>query len=271
MQPLSPRKRRIYVSLMVILFFLAAPLAIFYASGYRYDEGFGYVRTGGMYLSVPYDEATVFLNGDEIEHTSFLNKGFYVDNLAPSSYDIRVVREGSHAWNRTLVVEPQVVTKADVVLPQRRAQFARLIRGGITSSTTRGVSGDTYDAYTAAFRRYATSTEEKGIAALVEGGNVYVRWTGAERRPPDNFCIVPSSCVSEIVVESGDEWALSVSFFDGGIVYSTRESGVHFSEIDVRPTPTSVTLYSKPGAGARVVGDSLIVKDGTTLYLLLKL
>lgn len=271
MQPLSPRKRRIYVSLMVILFFLAVPLAIFYASGYRYNQGFGYVRTGGMYLSVPYDEATVFLNGDEIEHTSFLNKGFYVDNLAPSSYEMRVERAGSHVWNRTLVVEPQVVTKAEVVLPLLKARFARLTRGGITSSTTRGVSSDTYDTYAVAFRRYATSTEEKGIAAFVEGGNVYVRWTDPDRQPPDNFCIEPSSCAEEIAVESGDASALSVSFFEGGIVYSTRESGVHFSEIDVRPTPTSVTLYSKPGAGARVVGDSLIVKDGSTLYLLLKL
>ncbi len=268
MKPLSPRRRRIYVVSMILLFFFAVPLALFYASGYRYDESFGFVRTGGMYLSVPYDDAAIYLNGEEIDHTGFLNKGFYIADLAPASYYVRVEKDGSHTWNRTLLVEPQVVTKADVVLPPLQARFVRLLRGGITSSTTRGLSVDSYDAYSAAFRKYATSTNEKGVSVAVVDGNVYVRRTDLERQPPDNFCIEPSSCVDEVVVEEGNEWALSAGFFEGGIVYATRESGVHFSEIDVRPTHTSVVLYPKPGAGARIVNDSLIVKDGNVLYLL---
>lgn len=268
MKPLSPRKRRIYVLLMALLFFVSVPLALFYANGYRYEGGFGFLQTGGMYLTVSYDEATIFLDGEEIERTGFLNKSFYIDNLAPSSYDVRVTRKGAHEWNRTLRVEPQVVTKADVVLPLLKPLFVRLTRGGITSSTTRGVSADLYDTYSAAFRTYATSTKAKDIVATIEHGDIRVRWMDPGRQPPDNFCFVPAACVPEIAVEAGGEQALSVGFFDGGVVYATREGGVHFSEIDVRSTPTTVSLYPKAGAGARVVNDSLIVKDGSALYLL---
>lgn len=253
---------------MIAVFFVAVPIALFYATGYRYEEGFGFVRTGGMYLSVPYDEATIYLNEEEIEHTGFLNKSFYIDNLAPGSYEVRVGREGSHTWNRTLVVEPQVVTKADAVLPPLKPHFLRLLRGGITSSTTRGLSVDSYDAYSAAFRKYATSTRDDSIVASIEGGNVFVRFVDDARTPPDNFCLEPSSCVREILAEGGDDSALSVGFFDGGIVYATSEGGVYFAEADVRPSPLTVSLYKKAGAGARVVSGSLVVKDGTTLYLL---
>lgn len=271
MKPLSPRKRRIYVWLFVLLFFVLVPLALFYASGYRYETGFGLVRTGGMYVSVPYDDASILLDGVEIGQTGFLNKSFYIDDLAPSSYEVSVSREGSRTWTRTLIVEPQVVTRAEVVLIPLSPKFVRLVRGGITSSTTRGVSGDVYDAYSAAFKRYATSTIGKtneDIIAVVEEGNIniYVRWTDAERRPPDNFCRAPSTCVKELAIETGSETALSVALFDGGVVYATREGGVYFSEVDIRPTPVSAALYSRSGAGARALDDVLIIKDGSTLY-----
>ncbi|MBI4079779.1 hypothetical protein HY414_00935 [Candidatus Kaiserbacteria bacterium] len=269
MKPLSPRRRRMYVWLFVILFFVSVPLALLYAGGYRYKAGFGLVQTGGMYLFVPYNDATIFLGANEIGRSGFLNRGFYIDDLAPSVYEVRVERHGSLEWTRRLIVEPQVVTRAEVVLPPEKPKLVRLTRGGITSSTTQAVSADVYDSYSASFRRYATSTIGRGnddVVALVERANVYVRWSDAGRKPPDNFCGTPSECVEELAVEDGNETALSVALFDGGVVYATREGGVYFSEIDVRPSPVTMVIYRKASAGARVVNGNLIIKDGSVLY-----
>src|SRR3989344_7865641 len=110
MKPLSPRTRRLYLYVLSALFLISVPAALLYSSGYRYKAGFGLVRTGGIFLSIPYSDATVSLNGKEAGTTGFLTRRFYIDDLAPSTYAIHVEREGSNPWYRALVVEPSIVT-----------------------------------------------------------------------------------------------------------------------------------------------------------------
>jgi hypothetical protein len=62
MQPLSPRIRRLYLFTFIALFFAILPLIILYADGWRYKQGFGFVRTGGVYVAVPYPDADVKLD-----------------------------------------------------------------------------------------------------------------------------------------------------------------------------------------------------------------
>jgi len=270
MRPLSPRRRRFYLFALTALFFISVPAALLYSSGYRYKSGFGLVKTGGIYLSVPYDDAVVSMNGEEIGTTRFLNKSFYIDDLAPSMYAVHVEREGDHPWYRTLVVEPQLVTRAEVVLIPESPEVIRLTRGGTTGSTTRSLSATLYDSYLKAFATAATSTEIRKsgttLAATIVGGDVYVHWTDEERVPQDNFCAKPSSCVQSFLVEDGPQNSYSVSFFGEGVVYATRQGGIFFSEIDVRRTPVSVALYPRANADVRVVDDRLIIKDGNALY-----
>lgn len=248
------------------------PIVLLYASGYRYKSGYGVVQTGGIFLSVPYNDAVVSLNGREIGRAGLLNKSFYIDDLAPSAYVVHVAREGSHSWYRTLIVEPQIVTDGRVVLVPEEIEIVKLTRGGATASTTRRLSPVEYDRYEAAFEVAATSTRKSGgdknsrEVATVEHGNIVVRWLSKEEKPPGNFCGRPSYCSKEIFIERGKQTAVSVAFFDGGIVYATREGGVFFSEIDVRSTPVSVPLYQRAHADVRVVDEKLILKDGSILY-----
>lgn len=270
MKPLSPRKRFFYLVVLTMLFFVSVPVALLYSSGYRYKQGFGLVKTGGIYLSVPYDDATISLNGEVIGTTRFLNKSFYIDDLAPSSYAVHVEQEGSRPWYRTLVVEPQLVTRAEVLLIPEAFETVRLTRGGQTSTSTRALSADLYDSHLAAFKTPATSTTSSGrgvaLEVAIENGDAYVHWGESEREPQDNFCIRPSNCVESFLIEDSKETAVSVSLFGGGVVYATRQGGVFFSEIDIRRTPISAALYPRWGADARVIDDELIVKDGNALY-----
>ena len=278
MQPLSKRRRRLYLYGLVAVFLLCLPVVLFYANGYRFKSGIGFVRTGSIIISISGSDALFSLNGEEIGTSGFLRHNFYVDNLAPDTYQVLVTREGDHPWHRTLVVEEELVTDAQAFLVPLEITSVRLVDvSKVASSTIATTSAATshamYELYRKAFLpSSATSTP---VAALhkptsevlsLTGGNVSVLWTDAATVPPSRFCRRPSSCGMEIPIENGKQNTINAEFFGGGIVYTTKEGGVFLQEIDIRPEPLRVQLYPVRGADFRVVSGHLIVKDGTALY-----
>ena len=219
-------------------------------------------------MFVPYADAVVSMNGEEVGTSGLLKRGFYLNSLAPGSYVMSVVREGTLPWYRTLVVEPEIVTDAEAFLLPEDIEVTYLSLKTAVSTSTRTITRAEYDTYTKAFLvPAATSTAGKsGESLIVEKGNVFVRLVDEAALPASNFCIRPSSCVREIPIEKGKQTAINAVYFGGGIVYVTKEGGVFISEADVRPTAVSAPLYSRRGADIRVVGGQLIVKDGSDLY-----
>lgn len=280
MRPLSRRTRFLYLAVSVIAFLFTVPIAVFYASGYRL-EGFSFVETGGVYVSVPISDASVFINGKEEGTSSLFTRSFYADDLIEGNYVVQVSREGYYPWVKKLTVEPRIVTDvAAFMVPQTLSIREIEIREGEeVASTTRTVSRNEYNALLKAFTVSATSSPSKteistttpsdiqtGMELYIENGNVVVRWIRDARSTPSSFCLKPSSCVQEFFIEKGKEVATDAAFFAGGVAYATKESGIFLAENDVRPVPLVVPLYSRPGAQFRIVGGSLIVKDGKTLY-----
>ncbi len=276
MQPLSKRRRRVYLYGLVAVFILCLPVVMFYANGYRFKSGIGFVRTGSVIVSISKSDAVLSLNGAQIGTSGFLRHNFYVDNLAPGSYQVLVTREGDHPWHRTLIVEEELVTDAQVLLVPLEVTSVRLIDATKAASSTAATTTTphaTYEKYRKAFLpSNATSTP---IVALhkptseiiaVKSGNLSILWTDAEVIPPSRFCPSPSDCASEILIEGGKQNTISAEFFGGGVVYTTKEGGIFFEEIDIRPEPLSVQLYPVRGADFRVVDGRLIVKDANVLY-----
>lgn len=277
MQPLSKLKRRLYLYGLMLVFVLCLPIVMFYANGYRFQSGIGFVRTGSIIISVSESNAAFSLDGVEIGASGFLRHNFYVDNLAPGTYQILVTREGDHPWHRTLIVEPELVTDAQAFLVPVEITSIRLVdsvkvASSTIAATTMATPHATYESYRKAFLpSTATSTPVTPVRTsneivLVEKGNVMVRWTDAGVLPPSHFCLEPSLCGTEIPIENGKQNATNAEFFGGGVVYTTAEGGVFLQEIDIRPEPLSVQLYPVRGAEFRVVNGRLIVKDGTALY-----
>lgn len=277
MQPLSDTTRRLYLILFVGLFFSVLPAVILYANGWRWSGELGLYKTGGIFISVPYADAAVTLDGEPIGTSGFFDRSFYVGDLAPAAYVVEVSSEGYLGWSRILVVEPQLVTDAQALLFPTRIEFTRLAFTGTATTGLAVLPRAEYDDYLAAFSTTtddaiassATSTPQdvsEGIGLFVEDGDVYARWLNVNAFPPSRFCGRPSFCVPEIMVERTGEEAISARFFRGGVVYSTREGGVYFAEHDVRPSTVSAQIYAATSSDFRVINDSLIIKSGTTLY-----
>lgn len=270
MQPFPEYKRRIYFLLFVILFLVLLPAVILYADGWRFKSGLGFVRTGGIYVEVPYADAEIFLNAESVGRSRFLQREFYIGDLAPSAYAVRVEGAGYRTWNRVLVVEPQLVTDAHAILLPEEIELTRLIVSG-TASSTKTIPRTLYDSYLAAFAvPTASSTvpidEERNVGLFLEKGDLIAKWTGNEGRPSSAFCVSPSLCVNEMSIKRIGGDATDATFFGGGVVYRTKEGGVYFTEIDIRPTAVSAQLYAASGADMRVIDGALIVQSDEILY-----
>lgn len=268
MQPLSPRKRRTYLFVLIALFFVIVPVVILYASGYRFKGEFGFVQTGGIFISVPRSEITVLMNGEVVGQSGVLRKTFYISDLPPGSYVMQAMREGYYPWHRTLIVQPRLVTDANVFLVSEDPELFELTVATTTSTTTRRIARELYNSYITAFNMAPpTTTPQTAQGALfVEQGDLYLRWLEAEQTPPSTFCLAPASCVQEIPIESGRPRTATAAFWRGGIVYTTLEGGVYVAEGDIRPTAVVAPLYPVRGATFRIIDGHLIIKDGNKLY-----
>ncbi len=262
-------------------FLFTVPVAVLYASGYRF-KGFSLVETGGVYVSVPVSDASVFINGKEEGVSSLFTRSFYAGNLVEGAYAVQVSREGYYPWVKKVSVESRIVTDVSAFLVPQSLTIREIeIREGDTiASTTRSVSKTEYAALLKAFTHSATSSPSvKGVSATstptdtragmelyIEGGNLLVRWTKDAHATPSSFCVRPSSCVQEFLIEKGKDTVTDAQFFAGGVAYATKESGIFLAENDVRQVPLVVPLYSRPGAEFRIVNGDFVVKDGKVLY-----
>ena len=92
---------------------LATVLVILYGKGYRFDFNRGTATISGTGLLVATsspDGAQVFINGHLTTATA------NTINLAPGTYDVKIVKEGYLPWEKSLVIKNEVVTKADALL-----------------------------------------------------------------------------------------------------------------------------------------------------------
>lgn len=267
MEPLSMRTRRIYLYVSVVLFSLMLPAVILYADGWRYKRGYGFVRTGGIYLSVPYPDASISINGAVVGKSGFLNRSLFVNDLAPSAYVIHVEREGYRPWDRILVVEEQLVTDARVHLIPSSIPVRRVIAATTSASvatTTRSVPRQILRTYEEAFAATSTASttvpvdQLANLGLFVVDGRLLIRWLSKDAFPISALCERPTACVQEIVLER--RGVTDAFFFGGGIVY-VKDNKVYFSEIDVRQVPVHAVLFEGTNVAAQIVDDRLIVQS----------
>ena len=135
MQPLARQTRVIFLLSLSVLFIAVVPLVMLYANGWRFSPSLGLYKTGGVFVAVPYSGVTVSINGDEVGTTGLLQRGFYIGNLAPSTYVVRAAGQDYYPWERMLVVEPQLVTDARAFLMSTDIVTVRIVATS-TSTTT---------------------------------------------------------------------------------------------------------------------------------------
>lgn len=275
MQPLSRGKRLGYLAVSFLLFFIIAPLAILYATGYRLGDAFTLTKTGGLYISVGFSGANVFINDSLVKETGVFQKGVLVQDLKPGSYRIRVEKEKLHAWQKELKVFPENVTDARVLMLPTKPEITEITlyktenKDSTTTKTT--TKNPEFDKVVKLFgpRTSASSTEPKilnKLSAENKFGKITVTWLGDEDSRPTFFCI-GATCRKEIVFDVGEK--IDSFYFlpgrDDLIIYEAP-SGIYVGEIDNRSKRNIQPLLEKSGLDLRVDDNSIYIKNGAKYY-----
>ena len=122
---MSKRTKIILFSLLTLLFLIAAPLAVLYSQGYRYDfENRRIVQVGGLYLKIFPTSAEVYIDQKLVKKTNFLLDSVLIQDLLPKSYKIEVKKEGYFTWEKNLTIErKQVLEVKNITLIPENPSF----------------------------------------------------------------------------------------------------------------------------------------------------
>lgn len=106
------RTRRIIFYLFLIAFIVLTPLIILYARGYSFDwEEKTIVATGGIYLKSYPSKAEIYVNDKSKGKTNR-----FIRRLIPKTYEIKITKDNYHPWQKELIVESGLVSKANHIL-----------------------------------------------------------------------------------------------------------------------------------------------------------
>lgn len=286
MEPLSLRTRRLYATSFFVLFVIILPIVGLYASGYRLS-GLSLIPTGGIHLSAPVSGLVVSINGEEVDRSSLFSRSFFFDNLSPGSYVVSTASDEFYPWSKNVTVESRVVTDLAALAVRQPLLVRELVvaTSSVTASldsatsTVRRVTQGELATLVSVFSATTTAStspssdpealpilaESGGVQLLIVNGDLVVRWERSSS-PPSSFCLKPSSCVTVFALERGDEMVLDARFFGGGVLYSTRESGVYFSDVDVRSPRFTIPVFTAPRATFEVVNNTLYVESDESYF-----
>ncbi len=101
-------KRRLIFYLFILIFVLATPATIFYASGFSFDwQNWQLLKTGSFYFDSLPKEANISIKDLPDDTTPA-----YIGRLLPRRYAITISKDSFQDWNKNLDITPQVATEA---------------------------------------------------------------------------------------------------------------------------------------------------------------
>lgn len=111
---MSKKIRLIIFISLVLTYFIAAPILIYYALGYRFNfDTQSVVTTGGFYLKIWPQETTILVDQKAIRQTSIFSNEELIQSLLPKKYNIAVEKNGYFTWDKNLPVENKKITKIE--------------------------------------------------------------------------------------------------------------------------------------------------------------
>jgi len=290
--PLKTRQR--YLLALTFVFIIVVPILAFYATGYRLSSDFKLIKTGGIYVEVPFSGASFYVDDEYKGVGSLFQKSFFIQDLLPDVYSVRIDREDYQDWRKDFEVIPTRIANGKVLLLPKEPQLV-LVSSSSPEFVLEDSSIDKREVSTAEYRELiahfdATSTVLSSVSdvgtstilyqgattTVIELGDIglwkdteglHAWWLGNEERFPYFFCET-SICKREILVAGNGIDISNFDFFPGDnqFVIIGWPDGVFVTELDTRHPQNIQSLYPIAGVTFRVINNSVYVLDGGDLF-----
>jgi len=279
--PLNKKYRWLILFVFSVLFLVFIPILVFYAIGYRIDKNFEITPTGGVYVYYPDAGINVSINDSAPEKTTIFTKSIFIQNLKPSSYNIKVEKTGYITWNKTVNVSEKKVAEAyPFLIPQVIATSS--IPLDIKSKVVQLFNSTTSPSVIVqknaklASTTVATTTEKlveirKDISLYTDKNTVLAKWTGDIDSVPFYFCLPKDACEEKLEVIDSKETLGEVAFFPNRndvVLFQTPE-GIFVTEFDKRSPQNILPIVLGSKLDFRVDGSVLYIKDKNNYYSIL--
>lgn len=116
MKPISYKRRLVYFVTLVVIFVISIPFLVIYSLGYGIGDAFSFIKTGGVYVRTDMSNVSLFVDDEFVENSNFLSRSIFVQKLSLGEHAVRTEREGYHTWRKQLMVYPNKVTEAEVLM-----------------------------------------------------------------------------------------------------------------------------------------------------------
>lgn len=259
---MSQKVRTIYFSLFALVFVIAIPLILLYATGYSFDTAFNLSWRGGVYVYVPESDVDVFIGNNIRVTTSLLQREVLEKSLHPGNYLILAAHEDYWPWAKFVEVKPgEVVSKFPLLVP-KVMPFEQITRTSPEYKTAAGL--------------FATSTpgggvrvESNDIEISAIGREVVVNWLAATSSAPHFFCLNDvanlddSHCSTSFTVFRAAEDIEFVDFYPGrdDAIILTLGNGVYAVELDRSAYHNVYPIFRGTNPEVRVIRNTIYVKD----------
>lgn len=293
MKPLSNKKRYTYLITLSTLCIILIPFLVLYARGYRLNDAWNLIETGGIYVNPRVSGATIYIDDKSIEQTGLFQRSVLKQNLKKGNHKVAILKDGYRYWEKTVSVGDQLVTELHpFLLPKivkEREVFEYVDTSGEATSTRTKIKNTEYkEVFTLATATtsiktkvvsgQATTTEQRKnliqrnkLELWIDEGNIVVMWKGDPEGVPYYFCVSQKCTSSEVVdLDSPIENFDFLPERDDVIIVSTK-TAMYAVELDGRfgRSVEILRVFKNPDARFVVKDNGLFVKEGSLITELL--
>lgn len=263
-QPIPYKFRLAYFLAFVLVFLLGFPILAFYSAGYSFNETFGLTVRGGIYVSTPEVNTSVFIGNDLEGVSSFFKKEILVNKLKPDQYLVLATHDAFWPWAKVVNVQRGEV----------EALFPLLVPKVIPATELKKTD-TSYKEISSVFLEKATTTRiarrEVKVWFADDSNTIFAQWLGDTDSAPKYFCHSDAQCLDPITVFHS---TLPIRTFDfyplrSDAIILAIDNGVYAIEIDNRTYQNFYPLYRGTSPDFRITeDDGLFISDEGAIILL---
>jgi PEGA domain len=117
-------QRRVYMISFILLFLIIAPLVVFLARGYRFDNiGKIFVYSGSITVKTFPQDVNIYLDGKKIDKRMInVNNSYTINGIKPGKYLLKCEKTGYTGWEKNIEVHSGISTEFWnlVLLPEEK-------------------------------------------------------------------------------------------------------------------------------------------------------